>query len=457
MNNVKISLLNFLCALLLIYFMILAWQHVVVSTPFFDCDFKTFYLSLKNDHALYQPHYYYHLQQVVKTKIKTVIHSGPRIDAINMNTPMMNIFMRLWIHPHMSLRTSVLIFMSVSLLCAVFSVYLLCREWVLPFTLLLWLSWPSLYNLYIGQISYLVLPFLCWGLLLYEKEKWNALSVVLGLVAGLKLFFLIFILLFLSHKKWVHALIFICAFVFFFFSPFIYFSWDNFHQFMQLVNQERLFVSRALFPTNGSILGLVMHIDYFLKHHSSLFQIRLATSILCFYVLLRWFIYDYRHLHTLSAFNRPLRFSFLILLSLLCSPLGWAYYFIFLIIPVVVMLRIAKQFHFSVWFFIFFSASIGLLYFGWMKQDGIALDGLQMVSVFLSLVSFFIALCFSVRAVRLNQPAVITQSYSIIAILMLSTIIAVSLLLFNYGMPYFLDPTQQAYLNHVNPIIQVRP
>src|SRR3990167_5350064 len=94
MQKAKIISLNIICILLLAYFTVLAWQRVVASTPFFDNDYKTFYVSLHNNQKIYQPHFYFHVNSVSHLNTKTTIRSGQELSAINMNTPTMNFILK---------------------------------------------------------------------------------------------------------------------------------------------------------------------------------------------------------------------------------------------------------------------------------------------------------------------------------------------------------------------------
>jgi hypothetical protein len=82
--------------------------------------------------------------------------------------------------------------------------------------------------------------------------------------------------------------------------------------------------------------------------------------------------------------------------------------------------------------------------------------GVRLFSVFASLGCFFISLCCAVNAVRLAQSPRYNQMQWIVGIIICFTVITVFLLLFNYGIPYFLDPTQQTYLHHIGAVMQIQ-
>ena len=72
MQNIKLYTLNFICIVLLAYFMVLAWQRVIVSTPYFDNDYKTFYSALRSDRNIYHPDYYFHVIGLKEYKDNTL-------------------------------------------------------------------------------------------------------------------------------------------------------------------------------------------------------------------------------------------------------------------------------------------------------------------------------------------------------------------------------------------------
>ena len=189
--QIKKIFLNIVCILLILYFALLAWQRVIVSTPFFDNDYKTFYDSLHEEKKsnLYQPQFYYHVDMISQEGQKKIIKTSQLISAVNMNTPTMNFLLEKLINLHFQLKEKIVIWTLLSLLCAAISLMLLYRQYFFPCLLLLWLSWPSLYNVKLGQVAYFILPFLCAGFWLYRSDRLCMASVVLGLLASLKLFF----------------------------------------------------------------------------------------------------------------------------------------------------------------------------------------------------------------------------------------------------------------------------
>ena len=273
-------------------------------------------------------------------------------------------------------------------------------------------------------------------------------------ISQFEIIFLIFVLLFIPARQWKWMSLFMISFLFFFFLPTLYFPWPVYQAFFQMAHHYILFIERAMLPMNGSLLGVVTNVVRLWHPASTTMQIRVCTIILCLYVLVRWIIYDNNQLRHFSSYSKELRFSFLIVLALICSPLGWEYYFLFLIIPVVVMLEISGRYALSVLFYIFFTAAMIFPYFGWMdKTNGFAYI-VQSFCVFLALIFFLVALISAARSVHRAQPPVFNQAYCIIGILSVCVLINVILILFNYGMPYFLDITEKSYLQHVGAIMQ---
>ncbi|EKD77004.1 MAG: hypothetical protein ACD_42C00504G0001 [uncultured bacterium] len=455
MQKFKLISLNIICIILLAYFTALAWQRVVAGTPYFDNDYKTFYVSLHANQKIYQPHFYSHVLSMKRENKKISLQTSPEFSAVNMNTPAMNFILRGLVNANVNLSDDVLLWMILSLFGAGISLYILQRQYFFPLLLTMWLSWPSLYDLKVGQVAFFVLPLLCVGFLLYQFKHWRIAAIVLGLLASLKLFFLIFILLFVARRQWNVMALFVASFLVFFFLPLLYFPWNDYHAFFQLTQHYILFIERSTLPMNGSLLGVMSNISRLWHPTSSLLQIRLSATILCLYLIIRWLIYDNNQLRYLPAFSDELRFSFLIVIALLCSPLGWEYYFLFLLIPIVVMIKISQRYALIKIVYVFFALSLILPYLGWMGGIGKTINIIQSFSVFAGLLCFLLCMCAVAKSVRLANLPTHNQSRILVGILVIFALISTLLLLLNYGMPYFLDPTQKEYLHHVGAVMQI--
>ena len=461
MNKIKLFTFNFFCAFIILYIAVLAWAQLTVTTPNCDNDFKTFSLSLVEHHHLYKINRYVRVIHVEKKHHQTTLQTSPPITAVNMNTPLMSLLLQQMLHISDKMNLNIVFYVFLSLFCAGISVIFLMRlfpialQFFLPLLLLLWLSWPSLYNLKLGQISFLLLPLLTFSFLLLHRQSYRLLAIALGLLASLKLFFLILLLFFIVRREWRLSLLFLISFVFFFFSPLVYFHWADFHAFFVMASQRQLFLDRSTLPMNGSLLGFVMNMADLLHIIPSQNQVTLSVLILCSYAIIRWLVYDYYFLRHLPEFSDALRFSFLILLALFCSPLAWVYYLLFLIIPLATLIKISQRYVLSKWFYVFLIDALLLLYFPYTGKEAGILGFLLRFSIFMSLVCWLFALNIAAKSIS-NGIRVINaqqQPNQMISIFVCYALLNVTLLSFNYGMPYLLNPDKTDYLKTTAPVL----
>lgn len=460
MQSLKYSILNILCLILFAYFSVLAWKQLTVTTPFFDNDYKTFYLGMHNTNATYQKKYYVRIIQVKKVKHKTKIKSTGAIDAINMDTPPMSFVIKGLVNISQVLSINVAAWVVVSALGAIISLLYISsylnpfdyRRYFALFLLLLWLSWSSLYNLKLGQVSYFLLPLLCGGFWLFNRGYVKTAAILLGLLAALKLFFLIFLLLYFIRREWKLGGLFLLSFVVFFCAPLLYFSLLDYRQFFQIMLNHEIIAIRSALPMNASLLGVVMHVAAMIKKSQNQLGIQIATLILSLYVFVRWLKYDFDVLRFLPAFSNELRFSFLIVIAILCSPLGWVYYFLFLLIPLIVLFKIARDYALPTSFFTPFALAFILPYFGWLNEATGFLMMLAHFSCFVSLLCWLVCLSIAARAVQ-NQAIKTKHNASkiMLSILLFSIAINIILLCVNFGMPYFLNFDKTTYIDTAMP------
>ncbi len=460
MQSPKYSILNVFCIILFAYFSVLAWKQLAITTPYFDNDYKTFYLTMHDTNATYQKKYYVRIIQVKKIKHKTKIKSTGPIDAINMNTPPMSLVIKGLVNISQVLSINVAAWVVISALGALISVLFISsyldpfdyRRYFALFLLLLWLSWPSLYNLKLGQVSYFLLPLLCGGFCLFNRGYAKSAAIALGLLAALKLFFLLFLLLYCVRREWKLAGLFLFSFAVFFCMPLLYFSLLDYRQFFEIMLNHAIITIRSQLPMNASLLGVVMHAAIIMKKSQNQLGVRIATLIVSLYVFIRWLKYDYDVLRSLPVFSNELRFSFLIAIAIFCSPLGWVYYFLFLLIPLAVLFKIARDYELPISFFISFALALTLPYFGFLNETTGLLLMLVHFSCFVSVLCWLLCLAIATRAVQ-NQAIKMKRSTSkiMLSILLFSTAINMSLLCINFGIPYFLNFNKTTYINTAMP------
>src|SRR3989338_341771 len=463
MQKVKLILLNLICVFLIAYLAMLTWKQLVVSTPFYDNDYKTFYMTLRGKEDVYRIEKYFPSQTINHQK-KISAQTTPPINAINLNTPTMNIILRSMVNASNQLSQNVLLWTIATFIGAAISILLLMQTFLdkkyyyfFPFVFMLCLSWPSLYNVKLGQLTYFVLPILCAAFLLMHFKQWRTMTVVLGLLAALKIFFLIFLLYFIARKQWRLALLFIISFAVFFFFPLFYFSWKEYHAFFLITLPHLIFVERAILPMNGSLLGVIASWVSFLKIQSSVKQISVCASILVSYAVVRYVIYDYRFLRHLPAFSNELSISFLIVLALICSPLSWLYYFLFLLIPLVVVFKITQHYLIPTSYFVFLCAALVLPFFALVIPDNkmlyiIAHNCLLQSLLYWILILFLLARVIMKKQVVSAQRAH-TQNVIFFGIMVSYVALCAVLLSSHYGLDHFVNLDKKNYLNKVAPVV----
>ena len=182
----KLIFLNVVCLLLLSFLCVFAWSQLAASTQNFDNDYKTFYGALHHADNPYRVAHYVRVLSIKKQKNgKTQLHTTPEMSAVNMNSPTMTLFLKMLVNISNTLTTNVMIFVLASLWCAGLSLFILSRLfsqshsnlYFLPLLLMLMLTWPALYTLKLGQVSFFLLPFLCLSFLFLWRRHFFLMSI----------------------------------------------------------------------------------------------------------------------------------------------------------------------------------------------------------------------------------------------------------------------------------------
>ena len=443
MYKTRMFSLNVFSILALFVITFFSWQYLAIGASHLRADYSIFYHTLNAHGPVYQKYYARYLNQTPQ--------SAPQL-AVNLNTPTMNLILKGLLNIGSHLSVNVLIWTLLSFFFSLISVYLLQmyyggdrRHLLLPFTFLFLMSWSSIYTQVGGEVSYLIVPVLSAVFLLGHFKKWHAMSVMLGLLASLKIFFLIFMLGFILRREWKLGLIFIGSFLFFFFAPMIYFSWHDYIGFFQLPNDQQVFISHSGFSMNGALLGFVLNLLYFFHKAVSIKQLHVIVGALSCYVIFRAAVYYYRYLQYLPAHVYDLSFSLLIILGLLLSPLAWVYYYVFLIVPVATLLKIDRDYRLSVYFYAAFALAILMPMLSWLTPSNTALLVIRQFSAFADLLVWIVCLHLAAIEVKHQNKKIFFAPAVSMTILTISALLTVLLLLGNYGFPYYFTIDKSAY------------
>ncbi len=449
MNTTRMFSLNVFSILALFLITFFSWQYLAIGASHLRADYSILYHTLNAHGPVYQKYYARYVDQSPQ--------SAPQL-AVNLNTPTMNFILKGLLNVSSNISLTVLIWTVLSVLFSTMSVCLLMsyygshqRQYLLPLTLLFFLSWPSIYAQVGGEVSFIALPVLCVAFLLGHNKKWQAMAVTLGLLASLKIFFLIFILGFLMRREWKLTAIFTASFLVFFFAPMIYFSWQDYLGFFQLPNDSQVFITHSGFSMNGALLGFVLNSLSFFHKPVTLTQLHVIVGSISAYLLFRACVYYYRYLQYLPDYIYELSFSFLIILALLLSPLAWVYYYLFLIIPVVTLLKINRQYKFSTLFYILFALACFLPMLSWISPVNFAVLIVRQYSAFADLIVWMVCLHLASNAVKNKEKKMASAPMVSAGILMTSSLLTIILLLCNYGFPHYFTIDKKAYEKENSP------
>lgn len=466
MKNVRLISLNIICVILVMCFSLLSWKNLTVSSEKFQSDYATFYKIFHEENALYKIYKSYDVVGINTNNVEKKILINNERSAINLNTPLMSLLLKKLVTVSTKLSINTLVWVLLSLGCAILSFFMLMQSiaepsvdfvfskvnltslyYFFPALSLLWLSWPALFNTGSGQIAFFLLPFLSVGFFLDQNKRYVISAAMLALLASLKIFFLIFILLYVIRRQFKLAVLFVITFLIFFYLPVITIGWREFQYFFVNTHLSWDIINRATSPLNGTIMGFVGNIFRLLKMKPALNEITIPAVILSLGVIVAWISYDYQVLRHLRRFKNELRFSFLIVLALICSPLGWIYYHVFLLIPVWIMLCIAKEISLTKRFYLYFFLALFLPYLTAIACIGAITEVIQRFSVFLSLLCWLQSLCILSRCIASQKKDESNAQYPILTLLIIYILCGVSLLFFNKGLPYFLSLNKTKYLD----------
>lgn len=433
-RKMKFIFLSVVSLIILLYVSFLSWQRLVFYTPLNQTDYATLYYSLTNNHAVYERY-----DAMMPSHITGV--SSHFEQGINFNTPTMNLLLMLWVngHHHLSLNAFWWVFIStVGLLVAVACGLQYMNDslkYLLPATLLCWFSWPSFNAAILGQVTFFILPVLLLAFVLCHREKWLWMTITVAFLASIKLFFLLFLFFFIAKKQWRYAALFLICFAAFFFLPLLYFSWHDYVSYFQLVHNPIDIFDRSTRLENGSLLGFLTSMIMLLSTPGqvhSIFPVQCIFVFISTYIMVRWIFYYQHYIASCEYHADDIAFSFIVILALILSPLSWTYYQLFLIVPVLVMMKIEKSTIFPRYCYVLLLLALCLPFL-----VGVPLSILPHFAVFLSLLCWLGCLTLLTNAAEFSSGVYLRRKH-ILFILILNSMITCGLIVSNYGMTNFL-------------------
>lgn len=467
MENLKYLTLNLICLILIGWFALLVWQYQTTVTVFGGSDYVTFYHAFHDNQNIYENSFFVRplKEEIIPGKSITTLYT--KMSSLNLNTPLMSLFLKGLVNVSDRLSINTAAWIATSLIGAAIGFWILLSfatpiiqiHTILPLFLALLLCSYSLDTLYAGQISFFIFPVLCLAFKFCYDNRPTALAITLGLLAAMKLFFLIFVIYYLAKKEWRSIVIMMLSCFMFFFLPLLYFNSATFVHFFGLTHDYFEIITRSAKARNGSLLGFMSNLAYFLDSKITVLQLRYIAYSVVAYFLIRSVIYDRYVLQKLPAFSKELRFSFYIIVGLLCSPLAWLYYFVFLIIPIAVLFKINQHYQFGKLFYLLFFFGLTLTaisYSGINPEKMRWFFYVRQFSVFTALLCWLIAITEAASSIK-EKKIRTSDARNILlpALYVFASLIAVIYIQVTCGKWYFLTWNKAEYLERMKPTQEV--
>ena len=467
MKNLKYLTLNLVCLALIGWFALTVWQYQTTVTPFAGSDYITFYHALQGNRNIYENSSF---TRPVKEKIipgESITTTYARATtSLNLNTPLMSLYLKGLINFSNQLSIDTAIWTAATFAGAAIGFWMLLSfatpvsniRTILPLFLALLICGFSLDNFYAGQVSFFIFPVLCLAFKFCYDKRPLGLAITLGILAAIKLFFLIFLIYYLAKKEWRPFLIMMLSFVISFFLPLLYFNSATYLHFFALTHQYSEFVLRSVKARNGSILGFISNLTYFLNSKITIGQLRYIAYGAVVYFLVRSAIYDRHVLQKLPAFSEELRFSFYIIIGLLCSPLAWIYYFVFLIVPIVVLFKVNQHYQLGklFYFLVFFGLTLtSISYSAVSLEKTYWLLCLRQFCAFTTLLCWLIAFIIAASCIQQKKYRAENTYNMLLPLYVFASLIAVIYIQIACGKSYFLTWNKADYLESMKPTKEV--
>jgi hypothetical protein len=250
----------------------------------------------------------------------------------------------------LKIRTAYLAWTVVSLLCGILAAVLIGLKGIgIPGKLLgslvtvnlLLFYFPTLMAVLMGQWPLVAFLFLTLAWLAWKEGRHSLAGAILGVLGGVKLFFGAFFLFFLARREWRASILFAAAGLVSVLLSILIAGPGSLLEYFGVLQGVDWFSA----SWNASSLGFVKRV-FGEPGNDPLFMLPLLASILgrvlCLVGVVLLIIMARRGRDQGPAKDLDdLAFSSCIVLMLLISPLGWVYYFPFLLIPLTVIWRVS--------------------------------------------------------------------------------------------------------------------
>ncbi len=324
-------------------------QLIILKKNFIYSDYGKFYQSLQfilQGKNAYAPIYY--LPEPTAQKP----HPTTRLLGGNLNPPFFNLL--LLPLGLLSYAVSFYTWQIISALCGILSALLLKKALdlsdspVLTLSLIaaLFIYYPTYANVWLGQVALLAFPFLLGAWLAAQRGYACATGVLLAIAASIKLFFGLFFLYFLIRREW-RALIWFCGMLAVSFSiPLLVFGKSVYFDYSKVFHHVIWYAS----SWNASLYGFFLRFFSNTEKNIPVWSVPGLANILYYTTTAIVSIALFKFLQPASKIapqqKIALDFSAVIITIMLISPLGWMYYFCYLFIPFIFLLKSAHEGHY---------------------------------------------------------------------------------------------------------------
>jgi len=269
----------------------------------------------------------------------------------NLNSPFHTLCMSLY--GLLDFRTAFIIWSLFSLCCGLAAIFLFFKKTtandislisLMNIWIIILLYFPTWINFRLGQFSFFLLFLVALAWKTSKMGKDCAAGIILGLALALKLFFGIFLIVFIFYRRWRLIFCLLGTFVACNILSLVIFTLPTFEKFFSLLQNMPWYGG----SWNASFMG------FFTRIFGGSMNIPLINlpwlarglSLLLSFALIGGMMWlAGPHSHRLEDDRFDLVFSLALVEMLLISPYGWLYYFPLLIFPMIVAWRVTEKYH----------------------------------------------------------------------------------------------------------------
>ncbi len=213
----------------------------------------------------------------------------------------------------------------------------------LSFILAFFVYYPTFAVIQFGQVTLVLLPLVVAAWLSAKNKYLATAGILLGIVASLKIIFGLFLIYFLMRREWRATIAFIATIIICSLIPLLFFGTKSYVDYYQIIHHIHWYASNW----NASLLGFLFRLFGSHENNASVFAIPHLANILFWLLSIILLLTFIKYLFPNNKLNQQtkldLDFSMTLVVMLILSPLGWLYYFPFLLIPFVVCVQLAQR------------------------------------------------------------------------------------------------------------------